>query len=212
MNTDELIQQLANEGAQQPLMHPIKRALLWYSGAFAFVFTAIYLKGFRADLLDKLNETDFILETVILLSITLYSAATAFYSARPEGISKYSSLPIYLFMLCLVILTIYTSDTILHLNHISHAFESLMLACSCKIIIVSLLPTIVMFYLLRKGATIHQKKTGFFAALSTSLYAYLFMRYVEPVDDIFHLVLWHVTPVMLLCFIISYASIRILKW
>ncbi len=84
--------------------------------------------------------------------------------------------------------------------------------CALCIGSVALVPSALIFALLRKGASVRQFQAGFFAVLAASAIGCLTLRLAEASDSMLHLATWHYLPT--LCFAALGAVIgnRLLRW
>ncbi len=84
--------------------------------------------------------------------------------------------------------------------------------CTICIMFVAIIPAILIFTILKKGATIKPLQAGSFTVLAASSLGYLILRFSEANDAISHLLIWHYLP--MICFAILGAVIGkfFLKW
>lgn len=213
MNTEQLISQLVNEGAQEPLPHPVKQTMMWLLVAFLYLGGLALYFGFRADIADQLSNVFIDLELVLLLGMAVSAALAAFCLSRPDGHQKpwIKYIP-FAFLLPWAIAAFAGSAHDLQLANILHAMTLNKFGCPWHIVLFSAPPGIVMFLALRKGATIRCCWAGSMAAWSVSAFAYMLMRLIEQNDDPAHLLVWHVLPIVLICMVGMMIGKFALRW
>jgi hypothetical protein len=213
MDTQELIKNFIEEGAAKPLKHPLNQALLWVSGLLLYMLIFMFFDGLRPNLMQKLENPIFIFELFVLFLLCVSASLAAFCLSRPDSYQmpwvKY--LPLPLFLIWAVTAFISAGDEI--------AFRKLLdsmtlgqFDCPWHILFFSGLPGVVIFVLIRMGASIRYYWAGFMATLSVTSLAYLFMRLVEDTDNPAHLIVWHALPIILLCLVGMVAGRYALKW
>lgn len=200
MNTEQLIKQLVEEGAQEALPHPMKQTIKWLLVALLYLGGVSLFFGFRADIAVQLSTVSIDLELLFLLAMAVSAALAAFCLSRPDGHQmpwiKY--IP-FAFLLPWAITAFAGSAGDLQLANILHEMTLNQFGCPWHILLFSVPPGIVMFLALRKGATIRCCWAGLMAAWSVSAFAYMLMRLFEQNDDPAHLLVWHVFPIVLIC-------------
>jgi len=84
--------------------------------------------------------------------------------------------------------------------------------CALCIASVALVPSGLVFGLLRKGTTVRQLQAGSFAVLAASAIGGLTLRLAEANDSILHLVQWHYVPTLLFAGLGAMLGKYLLKW
>ena len=84
--------------------------------------------------------------------------------------------------------------------------------CALCIASLTLIPSALIFILLRKGASIHPLQAGSFAVLASSAIGCLALRLSEANDSIMHLVQWHYVPTFLFAALGARIGKWLLKW
>jgi len=84
--------------------------------------------------------------------------------------------------------------------------------CTICIASVALIPSALIFSLLRNGASIHPFQAGSFAVLASSAIGCLTLRLSEANDSIIHLVQWHYVPTLFFAALGALAGKWLLKW
>lgn len=213
METQRLIKTFVEEGAAAPLIHPVYQALLWMSGLCLYLLIFMYFDGFRPNLMQKLQNPGFIFELVILCLLGGSASLAAFCLSRPDSFQLpwVQYLPFLLFFVWGVTAFIGAGDEIA-ISNLLHSMTLGQFDCPWHILFFSCVPGIVIFVLIRMGASIHYYWAGFMATFSVTSLAYLFMRLVEDNDNPAHLIVWHALPIFLMCLLGMYAGRYALKW
>ena len=69
--------------------------------------------------------------------------------------------------------------------------------CALCIGSVAMLPSLLLFGILRRGATVRPMQAGIFAVLAASAIGCLTLRLSEANDSLAHLLLWHYLPTLI---------------
>ena len=212
-NTNDLIQHLSGEAQpSKPLRAPgylsirLLAVLLMY-GASA----QIYL-GLRPDLAMQFTRPLFTLEVALLASLLITSAVASVLAMYPDAYQKTTILkiPYGVFFLLLALVTsqlLMPRDTRMVMPEGAHGME-----CALCIASVALIPSALIFSLLRKGASIRQFQAGIFAVLAASSIGCLTLRLAEENDSLAHLATWHYLPTLLFASLGALIGKWLLKW
>ena len=84
--------------------------------------------------------------------------------------------------------------------------------CSICIAAIAIIPSFLIFNLIKKGAATNFKKAGFFAILTTAGIGCLTLRLAENNDSAMHLLVWHYFPTLLFSCLGAVAGKYFLKW
>ena len=211
METQQLISDLVGEGAKRPMPGVPRQMGLWLAVTFVWITLIACHSGLRPDIAQKLHERFFIPELLFLGAISFSSAAAALFLSRPDAMQKPGIrwLP-FLFMVpwaALAGLNMGTMDTT-----VMQTVDSMRFDCAGCILLCALVPAIVMFVMVKKGAVASSGWAGGMTALSVAMFAYLCMRVIEQNDDPLHLLVWHALPVFVLCFIGTVIGKMTLRW
>ena len=201
MNTDELIQKLGKGArAVKPLPAPRYFAVGISLILALYAFGMQCFSGLRPDLAVQLTRFAFSLEIFLLAALCFSSVTAATLSAYPDAYQKKKLLYLpYVIFVALTVLTGIqffippTAGAVLCASE--HGPE-----CALSIAAITILPSVLIFILLRKGATVKPGQSGAFAVLAASAIGCLTIRLAEQDDSITHVALWHYLPT--LCFAI----------
>lgn len=214
-NTSDLIASLCAEATP---VKKVRTTSYWTKRLLAVL--AIYaigcqlFLGLRPDLGMQFTRPLFVLETVLLTVLLLTSAITSVLAMYPDAYQKPQLLKLpYAFFVLLVGLVgfqlLMPVDTRMVMPEGAgvHAME-----CAICIASVALIPSALIFALLRKGASIRQFQAGTFAVLTASSIGCLTLRLAEANDSIMHLVQWHYVPTLLFAAVGALAGKWLLRW
>lgn len=209
-NIDQLVQTLSRDvTAVKRAPHPFLLSLKWLALAAAYLAVSLAVSGVRADLPQKLHEPWFLAEIIVLFAIFLSTALSAAVLAFPDAYQKrgLAFIPVWLSgLFVLVMLKAWSID-----NPPSplpvHSFE-----CTLSIIMMSFLPAIAIFHVMRKFASTHQRLSGSIAVLFAFSIGALWLRLYENTDSIIHLVEWHYLPLVAFSAAGVWLGKVLLKW
>ncbi len=86
------------------------------------------------------------------------------------------------------------------------------LVCALCIASVALIPSAMLFWLIRKGANVRPLQAGSFAVLAASAIGALTLRLAEANDSMLHLASWHYLPTFLFAVLGALLGKQLLKW
>jgi hypothetical protein len=213
-DTSEIIRQLSSETVSRQRI----RTPGWW-GTWLVVVLLIYgvisqlCLGLRPDVMTQAARPLFILEMLILGLVLLASTAASILIMYPDAYQKrfFLSVPYGLYALLVSVMAIqlflppYPTMAIQD-THV-HGME-----CALCIASLALLPSALLFAVIRKGASVHLLRAGFYAVLASSAMGCLTLRLAEANDGIVHLLTWHYIPTLLFAMIGAAAGKWLLKW
>ena len=213
-DTTTLIASLSSE-AHAPV---VVRTPAYWSGLLITVL-AVYgvvaqlTLGLRPDLAMQFNRPLFALEIGLLAVLLLASIVASVLAVYPDAYQK-PKLLILPYVLLLFLLGAVISQLFMPIDMrmmmplpSAHAME-----CAICIGSVSLIPSALIFALLRKGASVHPFQAGSFAVLSAGSIGCLTLRLAEANDSIMHLASWHYLPTLIFASIGAVFGKWLLKW
>ncbi len=212
MRTEELITKLSNEQSKKTLRSPRYYAswllvtLILYA-----IFIQFYL-GLRSDLSVQLLKKKFVLEIFLLASLSVTSAIASIFLIYPDQYQKklLIKIPNFLFAIIIALIAaqlLLPSESLALITANSHNIE-----CSICIAAVAIIPSLLVFNLIKKGAATSFKKAGFFAILTTTSIGCITLRLAENNDAAMHLLVWHYLPTLLFSCLGALAGKYFLKW
>ncbi|MFT6077745.1 MAG: hypothetical protein ACJATU_000955 [Rickettsiales bacterium] len=212
--TIDLITKLSNEAkAIKPMIKPIKWVsyLLLICGIYAII--AQTFLGLRPDLALQFMRPLFTAEIFLIFFLFLASIIAATLNIYPDLYqkSRLIKLPYVFFLLLasLLIFQIFIPDSSPELIYpeIPHK-----MICSACITFLSFIPAILIFIILKKGATIRPLQAGLFSVLASSSLGCLILRLSEANDSLSHILIWHYIPMVVLALIGTLIGKLLLKW
>jgi hypothetical protein len=84
--------------------------------------------------------------------------------------------------------------------------------CTLAIALVSALPGILLFALVRRGASVKPGLAGSYIVMASASFGALTLRLAESNDSLAHLLCWHYLPVVVVFFIGAELGKRLFKW
>lgn len=169
--------------------------------------------GLRPDLAMQISRPFFAAEISLLVALLLTSAIASILAMYPDAYQKPKLLmlpyAVFLLMLGLVAIQLLLPPDgrmVMPLPG-AHALE-----CALCIGAVALVPSAVIFSLLRKGASVHPLQAGSFAVLAASAIGCLTLRLAEENDSMMHLASWHYGPTLLFAALGALIGKYLLKW
>lgn len=215
METNELIATLSRE----PRAGAMLKTPAWFGSRLllallAYGIGAQVVLGLRPDLGQQLLRPAFVLEIMLLASLTLASAIAAVYAMYPDVRQRVRLLQVpYAIFALLALFLLFQLFMPADARMVTSASEEIhSIECILCIAGVALLPSAVIFGLLRKGASVHPFKAGSLAVLAASGLGCLTLRLAEADDSLLHLAVWHYLPTLVFAAVGAIAGGRLLKW
>lgn len=213
MKTAELIARLSKEAPKPRLKPPA-----YFGTRLGFVLAAygVGTQSFlhlRPDLIAQFNRPMFSIEIFLLAALTISSTIAAILSMYPDNYQKPHLLKLPYMVFGALIAFILSQLAIPHDARMvmpdakAHGIE-----CALCIASVALVPSGVIFGLLRKGAIVNPLRAGSFAILAASGIGCLTLRLAEANDSLMHLVTWHYLPTLLFASLGALLGKSLLKW
>lgn len=213
-DTTSLITRLSSEAnAPLTLLSPCGWAARLIVVLMLYAVGAQWAIGLRPDLAVQWTRPAFVAEIMLLLALLLSSSVASVLAMYPDAYQKprLLRLPYWVAALLvglLVVQLFMQEDPRMVMPAASlHAIE-----CVLCIAAVALIPSIVIFILLRKGASVRQFQSGAFAVLAAAAIGCLVVRLAEDNDSLLHLVSWHYVPTLLFATVGGYVGKQVLKW
>jgi hypothetical protein len=213
-NTLDLIARLSSEAKpSRPLRAPGYWCVRLFMVLALYAVAAQLLLGLRPGLAVQFTRPFFALEIALLSLLLLTSGVASVLAMYPDAHQKPQLLKLpygVFFLLAALVLSQLLMPRDMRMvmpEAAAHGVE-----CALCIASVALIPSALIFALLRKGASIRQFQAGSFAALAASSIGCLTLRLSEANDSLVHLASWHYLPTLLFASIGAYAGKWLLKW
>ena len=181
-------------------LKPIRR--IWSPGVHLgfwlavelLVFGLVASLGLRMDILGQLANPLFLFELTLLITAGGLSAAMALLAAVPGREPSGAAVALALGLLA-------ASFVALH-QEMPAAAQTLASApwgmgCALDTIAIAIVPWAALLFFIRRGASLIPVVSGGLAGLAAFLLASATMRIVCPVDNFWHVAIWHLPPVLL---------------
>lgn len=214
MDTKSLIEQLSREAPPERQLRPpsyFAVRLLLVMAAYA-VLAQLFL-GVRPQIATPLARPMFVLEIVLLAALACTGAIAAILAMYPDAYRKawVFRLPYVVFALLVAMLTfeLFAQHDLRRAipQPGGHGME-----CALCIATTSLIPSALIFGLLRRGASVHPLKAGSFAVLAATGLGCLVLRLSEANDSPSHLIDWHYLPTLLFAAVGALIGRYLLRW
>jgi hypothetical protein len=213
VRTDELIQQLAGDLEPVRPLRPIAvRVAGWLALAAGSLATVMLLMGVRRELGDASDRADFAVEALLLLVTALSAAAGALVISVPGA--ERSRLVRVVPLLAAVACVMWAAGELVFAAATGATTGRLTFAWHCvyKTTSVAAVPGVALFLMLRRAAPMHAVWAGALAVLATTAVGVLGANIICPNDRPMHMLLWHVTPLILFATFGGWLGSRLLRW
>ena len=194
MRTDDLVRQLVAEASPVRRPPPVsRRVIAWLVLALGSLGIVMMLMGVRRELGDAADRTDFTIEAALLLLTAISAAMGALLVSMPGAAPPRARwIPVALGVACVLFAAgelAYAAVTGVPTGRLTFAWH-----CVYKTTSVALVPGIVLFAMVRRGAPLQTAWAGLLAVLATAAMGVLGANIICPTDRPLHMLLWHVLP------------------
>ena len=193
MSAEELIGRLVRDA--RPVERSSRPRVLfarWSAIGALYLAAGVFVIGTRDGLEQMWHEPGFILHTLIVLGVTVLAATAAFKASIPDGQQKYlpsySGLALAAWLAWVVSAVVTASEP-----HVGYGWK-----CLRNIVVLSVPPGALMFYMMSRAAPLRTRTAGWLAALSAAAAADLATRFICRNDHALHALLWHFVPTLVL--------------
>lgn len=195
-DTDALIARLA-AGARpvRRLRPPRERLLVWLALELAVLAAAALAFGTRPDLAAKLAQASFAGEILLLLAVGLGSGTLALLAAVPGREPARAAVLGALAVVLLVLGASFAAEPTL--GHGLHEWATIGWLCAVRTVAVAAVPWLALLLAARRGATLVPGLVGLLSAGAALLLAAITVRIACPLDERWHLLGFHLGPVVL---------------
>lgn len=214
MKTDDLINQLGTQAKPvKPLRSPLMRTMIWLFVLSICMVTGIVMTGLRHDFMDMLMHPIFILEMVSLLIAGICAVIATFQLSVPcEKVSPVtwallgisSTLLLTRMAICFIYATPEGFDTYFN--------SAVGLPIILEALAMSLIPAIILFWLIKKGAPVRSGLTAVAGLLTLASFAAMGCRSICPMNDPAYIVVWQGLPFMVLIILGLFIGRSALRW
>lgn len=200
-NTNNIINVLCDKAEKVDCSRcPLTVLALGIVSVSIYVIIFLIIAGEREDLTSKLSYIPFLLE-VITSSLVVFTAILA---ASWQAFPDLSEQKLVSWLPALALFGFTMSFALNYALHPGSVLEmSYGMQCAMHICLIALLPTILLYGVLARGVFLHAGRASLHVGLAAGMTAYLAARLAEPVDDMLHMLVWHILPLMALVLVLS---------
>ncbi|MCH2547171.1 MAG: DUF1109 domain-containing protein [Alphaproteobacteria bacterium] len=188
---------------------------LWRIYAFILLYSAIALLILlpRPEILLALQNPALVTELLLLMAIVGAGLRAAIYLGYPDAYQK-RGVVVWPALMCLALVGIIMAELMGVMPEIAFPTPASthLYACVLCIAVVSLVPSVLLFYLLKKAASTHPFTAGACIVLASTALGALLLRISEANDDMLHIVQWHYVPVFLFALCGAGIGKLLLRW
>ena len=210
MSGDSFIHQLADNlsAETRPLMHPVKRLILWAVITVFYLCGCIIFLGARFDLTNKFSDTSFLFEVGLMGAVALTAGLGSLFLCVPDMRGK-GWLRALAPTLCAVfvfweMMRSMTEGVHLQTLHWDHCFSDALL--------MGTVPMVLLMFFTMRGATIYPLTQGLFNAVAVGAVGYVGLRITCAMDTVGHTCIYHLIPFIFAGFIIGVLAKKIFRW
>lgn len=211
METEHLIRNLArNAEPVQRLRHPAWRTMTWALFSAAYITVVIAAVGFRPDIIERLHDPRFVIEVGAALLTSVMAAAGAFCAGCPGRPlwERFAPLP----FLIIWVASLGEGCWRQWVKFDPEGRLQLDLMCFWAIFALGLLPAMLIFAMIRRGAPIAPMSTTGLATLAATALAAAALRLFHPQDVSLMLLIWQFGSVIVLAGAGFLMGHRLLHW
>ncbi len=212
MKTSELIAYLSQETPNPCLKTPFYYGIRLGVILIAYAMSVQFFLPFRTDLMAQLLRPMFAIEILLLGLLIIVSIVAVTISMYPDAYQKDSLLRIPYFVFGVLVLFIIFQLAMPHDVQMIIPEIGYDMRCALCVASVAIIPSAIIFTLLRKGASLHASHAGAFAVLIASSIGCLVLRLSETNDSLIHLMQWHYLPTVLFAVFGAIIGRLLLKW
>lgn len=192
--TDALVDDLVAE------LEPVKRIwspetnLAFWLAMELLVFGLTAAVALRPDIMTQLAKPLFLVEMTLLIAAGGLTAAMALLAAVPGREPSRGAVLLALALIGAAVSAVY-QEMPAAARSIANAPWGM--SCALETVGIALVPWAALLFVARRGASLVPVVSGGFAGLGAFLLAAATIRVVCPVDNFWHIMIWHLAPVIL---------------
>lgn len=193
MKPNELIQNLsANLKSVKPVKFGLKEYTLTLSAGLFSILAGLAITGIRADIQNVILTPAFIMQSLALTLLAVLSTVSALQMSVPslkKAVSQNIVLSTLLFWVVTIVYLLLNSNS---------PFAGWGFNCSKEILISSLAPVALIFFLIRKAAPLNRPSTGWLVLTAGATFGAIATQFSCSSSDALHLLVWHTAPVLVI--------------
>lgn len=213
MNTEDCIQRLTSDLSPVARLRSVfGRLMIWLGSALLCVGAGALLTGLRPDLHTAIWTADFLFEGLLLLIGAILSAVAAMVLSVPgcERAGRkwrlFALFPVFGWLLYIGTRGFSGGGWVL-------AGEARFSpACAGELCLLSILPGVAMFLMIKNAAPVQLGWNGFLAALAALFLASLGLHFSCPNSSAVHVLAWHALPVLTVAASGIFLGRLLLRW
>ena len=206
---DSLIDKLSDDlKPVQRTWNPFCCSSLWVFVTSGVIAAAVSYFGMRHDIMQRLGETEFLFEMILVVAMGLSAMVCTFFMRIPDMRGAGWLIPIPLTLLAMfstfLLVRVITADMPMPEFHFHH--------CMAYGLLIAIAPGIFMFLMVMKGCTTRPYTMALMNGLALASVAYLTLRLTCPGDNIGHVLYTHIFPFILVGIIFGFLARRLYRW
>lgn len=211
MKTEDLIQTLAQDATVQRLPHPGFRAMIWLAISTAYIAGFVAVVGLRPDIAVQLADPRFLVEVGAAYMTSMMAAAAAFCAGCPGRPiwERYAPVPFLIVWLA-------SLGEGCWRDWVRSGSDGLTLQpdfiCFPLILAISIVPTLLIFIMIRRAAPIAPIATTGLATLAAGSLAAVALRLFHAQDASLMVLVWQFGSVALLAGLGALFGPSLLRW
>jgi hypothetical protein len=163
------------------------------------------------DFVQKLKQPVYAIEVLFFVTAAVISAALALRSAIPGRAPRASEAAVAAVLVIagtLLVAAVEPMDATTPLG----GFVRVGLPCAYGIGTFTALPFLLLWWMVRRGASMSGGLSGLLAGAGASFYAFAMLRLKCPIDEPLHILTWHLLPALALIALSTLAGARWLRF
>ena len=212
MRTEDLIKSLAADAPKKSLGTPLRSSLFLGAVLLVYAIAAQCLPGMRADIGTQLLNPLFSIEIVLLVALVMAGTVSSILSMYPDAYQ-------YAFILKLPFivfgaLVFFMFSQLLFIPGMADRghLDMAGLVCTKCIAWITIIPAFIIFFILKRGASVRPWSAGFYAVVTSAGIGCLVIRLEEVNNSLSHMMMWHYLPTLCLALVGASLGRLILKW
>ncbi len=199
--TDSIINSLCNEAKKVDCSRqPLTVLALGIASVSLYIIIFLIVIGERGDLTSKISDISFLLEIITSSLVVFTAILAASWQAFPDLseqklVSWLPAIALFGFIMSFALNYALHPGKLLEMNY--------GIKCAMHMCLIALLPTILLYAVLARGVFLHAGRASLHVGLAAGMTAYLAARLAEPVDDMLHMLVWHILPLLALVLALS---------
>lgn len=208
-NTKKLIDELV-EGLEpvKCMDHPYKAVVMWLLFAGFYVGAVLYYMGMRSDLVIKINDPTYLFEFLLITLTSLGGVICSSWMCIPDMRCQN-----WLISSTLTLFSVLCGWLVLHMvfeqEYMEHMHYS---RCMIDSLIFGIVPAIAIVLFSMRGNTTHPKLMVLMNTIGVAGIGYLALRLTCGCDNIWHILLHHSLPFVLLGGGIALVGRKYYRW